>query len=144
MRDQIASDRTYRNAYEMTIYDPARDAGKVSNRQCLSFLSFKLTHDKALLLTVMYRNHAYVARGLGNFLGSGDCRHSSQLSRGPTRIPHLHLDACGDRCRQEDQQWHRAGLDDFRSECANHQVPNGYASIFEICLLSVCWPTFEP
>jgi hypothetical protein len=71
MRTQIASDRTYRNAYEMTIYDPARDAGKVSNRQCLSFLSFKLTHDNALLLTVMYRNHAYVARGLGNFLGLG-------------------------------------------------------------------------
>jgi thymidylate synthase len=71
MRDQIASDRTYRNAYEMTIYDPVRDAGKVSNRQCLSFLSFKLTHDKALLLTVMYRNHAYVARGLGNFVGLG-------------------------------------------------------------------------
>jgi thymidylate synthase len=71
MRTQIASDRTYRNPYEMTIYDPARDAGKVSNRQCLSFLSFKLTHDNELLLTVMYRNHAYVARGLGNFLGLG-------------------------------------------------------------------------
>jgi thymidylate synthase len=71
MRDQINSDRTYRNAYEMTIYDPARDAGKVSNRQCLSFLSFKLTDANALLLTVMYRNHAYVARGLGNFLGLG-------------------------------------------------------------------------
>jgi hypothetical protein len=71
MRTQIASDRTYRNAYEMTIYDPSRDAGKVSNRQCLSFLSFKLTHDNELILTVMYRNHAYVARGLGNFLGLG-------------------------------------------------------------------------
>ena len=33
MRDQINSDRTYRNAYEMTIYDPARDARKVSNRR---------------------------------------------------------------------------------------------------------------
>jgi hypothetical protein len=71
MKGQIGSDRTYRNTYEMTIYDPTRDAGKVSNRQCLSFLSFKLTHDKALLLTVMYRNHAYVARGLGNFIGLG-------------------------------------------------------------------------
>jgi hypothetical protein len=71
MREQIASERTYRNAYEMTIYDPARDAGKVSNRQCLNFLSFKLTRDNVLLLTVMYRNHAYVARGLGNFLGLG-------------------------------------------------------------------------
>jgi hypothetical protein len=71
MRAQISSDRTYRNAYEMTIYDPVRDAGKVSNRQCLSFLSFKLTREKVLLLTVMYRNHHYVARGLGNFLGLG-------------------------------------------------------------------------
>ena len=45
--------------------------GKVSNQQCLSFLSFKLTHDKVLLLTVIYRNHVYIARGLGNFLGLG-------------------------------------------------------------------------
>jgi thymidylate synthase len=71
MREQIASDRTYRNTYEMTVYDPTRDAGKVANRQCLSFLSFKLNHDNQLLLTVMYRNHAYVARGLGNFVGLG-------------------------------------------------------------------------
>jgi len=71
MKAQIESGRTYRNTYEMTIYDPARDAGKVSNRQCLSFLSFKLTDDKTLMLTVMYRNHAYIARGLGNFVGLG-------------------------------------------------------------------------
>lgn len=71
MKTQISSDRTYRNAYEMTVFDPARDAGKVSNRQCLSFLSFKLTHENQLLLTVVYRNHAYIARGLGNFIGLG-------------------------------------------------------------------------
>lgn len=71
MRGQIASDRTYRNVYEMTVFDPTRDAGKVSNRQCLSFLSFKLDHDNRLMLTVMYRNHAYIARGLGNFIGLG-------------------------------------------------------------------------
>lgn len=71
MKNQIESERTYRNTYEMTIYDPTRDAGKVSNRQCLSFLSFKLTHDKTLMLTVMYRNHHYVGRGLGNFVGLG-------------------------------------------------------------------------
>jgi diadenosine tetraphosphatase ApaH/serine/threonine PP2A family protein phosphatase len=71
MREQVAGERTYRNAYEMTIYDPARDAGKVANRQCLSFLSFKLNDQNELLLTVMYRNHAYIARGLGNFVGLG-------------------------------------------------------------------------
>ncbi|MFH1556758.1 MAG: hypothetical protein ABII76_18190 [Pseudomonadota bacterium] len=71
MREQISAGRTYRNAYEMTIYDPTRDAGKVANRQCLSFLSFKLTDQNYLLLTVMYRNHTYIARGLGNFIGLG-------------------------------------------------------------------------
>ena len=71
MHEQIASGRTYRNVYEMTVFDPTRDAGKVSNRQCLSFLSFKLDGDKRLMLTVMYRNHAYIARGLGNFIGLG-------------------------------------------------------------------------
>jgi thymidylate synthase len=71
MQAQIDGDRTYRNVYEMTIYDPTRDAGKISNRQCLSFLSFKLTTDHRLLLTAVYRNHAYISRGLGNFIGLG-------------------------------------------------------------------------
>jgi thymidylate synthase len=71
MKTQVESGRTYRNVFEMTIYDPTRDAGKVANRQCLSFLSFKLTGDNQLLLTVLYRNHAYIARALGNFIGLG-------------------------------------------------------------------------
>jgi thymidylate synthase len=71
MHAQIAGQRTYRNVYEMTIYDPTRDACKISNRQCLSFLSFKLMSDHQLLLTAVYRNHAYISRGLGNFIGLG-------------------------------------------------------------------------
>jgi thymidylate synthase len=71
MQAQIEGGRTYRNVYEMTIYDPTRDARKISNRQCLSFLSFKLTTDHRLLLSAIYRNHAYISRGLGNFIGLG-------------------------------------------------------------------------
>jgi thymidylate synthase len=71
MQRQLTRNRTYRNVYEMTIYDPTRDAGKPSNRQCLSFLSFKLTADRRLLLTAIYRNHTYISRGLGNFIGLG-------------------------------------------------------------------------
>lgn len=71
MRRQVTSKGTHRNTYEMTIFDPTRDADKVSNRQCLSFLSFKLTKDKKLMLTAIYRNHSYIARGLGNFIGLG-------------------------------------------------------------------------
>ncbi len=69
MQRQVASGHTHRHVYEMTLYDPARDAGKGSNRQCLSFLSFKLTRDNRLLLTAVYRNHHYMARALGNFIG---------------------------------------------------------------------------
>jgi thymidylate synthase len=71
MQAQIGGGRTYRNVYEMTIYDPTRDASKISNRQCLSFLSFKLTPDHRLLLRAVYRNQTYIARGLGNLIGLG-------------------------------------------------------------------------
>jgi thymidylate synthase len=70
--------KTFRNIYELTIsdptldipiYDPERDAGPVMNRQCLSFLSFKLDGDNRLMLTAVYRNHYYVERLLGNLIG---------------------------------------------------------------------------
>jgi hypothetical protein len=41
----------------------------VMNRQCLSFLSFKLDNDNRLMLTAVYRNHYYVERLLGNLIG---------------------------------------------------------------------------
>lgn len=73
MHDQVASGKCFRNVYEITIYDPIRDAGPLMNRQCLSFLSFKLTDgpDRKLLLTAVYRNHYYVERLLGNLIGLG-------------------------------------------------------------------------
>jgi hypothetical protein len=69
---QLTSNQTYRNVYEMTLFDPARDATRNRNRQCLSFLSFKLHPDRGLMLTAMYRNHHYIARALGNFIGLGN------------------------------------------------------------------------
>ena len=84
MRAQINSARTYRNVYEMTIYDPARDAGKVSNRQCMSFLSFKLDHEKRLTLTAIYRNHTYIARTLGNLIGLGRLQRFVATQAGAT------------------------------------------------------------
>ncbi len=55
--------------YEIAIYNPEQDAGRVMNRQCLSFLSFKLDHANRLMLTAIYRNHYYIQRLLGNLLG---------------------------------------------------------------------------
>jgi hypothetical protein len=72
LANQRASKQTYRNVYEMTLFDPARDATRNRNRQCLSFLSFKLHPDRGLMLTAIYRNHHYIARALGNFIGLGN------------------------------------------------------------------------
>jgi thymidylate synthase len=73
IKRQVVADRVFQNVYELTIYDPIRDAGPVMNRQCLSFLSFKLTDNnpRQLLLTALYRNHYYIERLLGNLIGLG-------------------------------------------------------------------------
>lgn len=73
MKKQNSGPKCFRNVYELTVYDPIRDAGPLMNRQCLSFLSFKLTEAPArqLLLTAMYRNHYYIQRLLGNLIGLG-------------------------------------------------------------------------
>ncbi|AYV48965.1 hypothetical protein CFHF_02050 [Caulobacter flavus] len=66
---------TARNKYEFTIFDPNRDATRVSyGGQCLSHGSFKprkTPNGERLDLTVMYRNHYYVEKLLGNFIGLG-------------------------------------------------------------------------
>ena len=73
MRKHVRGDRCFKNVYELTLYDPIRDAGPVMNRQCLSFLSFKVIDGtkRSLLLTALYRNHYYVERLLGNLIGLG-------------------------------------------------------------------------
>ena len=79
MRDIVdGNGRRYRNNYELdicdlmldlSIYDPFGDAKRIRNRQCLSFLSFKLDKDFRIHLTATYRNHYYIGRLLGNLIG---------------------------------------------------------------------------
>jgi thymidylate synthase len=95
--------KTFRNIYELTIsdptldipiYDPERDAGPVMNRQCLSFLSFKLDQDNRLMLTVVYRNHYYVERLLGNLIGLARLMafvgHEAGVPVGPLTVVSTH------------------------------------------------------
>lgn len=62
---------SYKAAYEISIYDPAKDSNRLRNAQCLSYLSFKLHPARKLLLTAVYRNHSYITRCLGNLIGLG-------------------------------------------------------------------------
>lgn len=80
-RDQIAENirmlkdaregRFYENRYEIIISDPVRDMRKATNRQCLSMIELKPERDGPLHMLVVYRNHYYVQKTLGNLLGLG-------------------------------------------------------------------------
>ncbi len=62
------------NKFEVAVFDPRRDVdASPYGGQCLSFLSFKLLPGptKTLTLTVMYRNHFYMEKLLGNLIGLG-------------------------------------------------------------------------
>lgn len=63
------------NKFELSIFDPLRDVDDSPyGGQCLSFLSFKLipgAETRTLSLTVMYRNHYYIEKLLGNLIGLG-------------------------------------------------------------------------
>ncbi len=72
MKRNVAKEATYRNIYELPIYNPLKDAkGSPRGGQCLSFLSFKLDKDHRLLLSAVYRNHYYTEKLLGNLIGLG-------------------------------------------------------------------------
>lgn len=71
MKRQEERGVNYRAAYELAVYDPLRDGRLLYGGQCLSFLSFKRHPERRLMLTVMYRNHTYITRCLGNLIGLG-------------------------------------------------------------------------
>ena len=64
-----------RNKFELMIFDPTRDVDDSPyGGQCLSFGSFKLRKEAGqehLDMAVMYRNHFYVEKLLGNLIGLG-------------------------------------------------------------------------
>jgi hypothetical protein len=72
MRKQVNGDRTFRNIFELPIYNPIKDASRSPRGgQCLSYMSFKLDKNHRLLLSAMYRNHYYTEKLLGNLIGLG-------------------------------------------------------------------------
>ncbi|MGA3106468.1 MAG: hypothetical protein ABSD53_18460 [Terriglobales bacterium] len=54
---------------ELPTYDAAFDCDRNRPHPCLSHLSFKLTPDRKVMLTALYRYHYYVQKALGNLFG---------------------------------------------------------------------------
>ncbi len=55
--------------FEISTYDPVRDAKYPRGGPCLSHLSFKLDPSNHVRLTAFYRSHFYLERALGNLVG---------------------------------------------------------------------------
>lgn len=84
LRKQLEGPAPKRGAYEIgtldsaddiAIYDGSVDSGRILGGPCLSHLSFKLTGDRRLMLTALYRSHYYVYRALGNLYGLAWLQH---------------------------------------------------------------------
>jgi thymidylate synthase len=102
MKQNVSAARTYRNIYELPIYNPEKDrTGSPIGRQCLSFMSFKLDADNRLLLSTVYRNHFYTEKLLGNLIGLGQLMAfvaaEAKVRVGPLSVlsTHAQVDAAG-------------------------------------------------
>lgn len=113
----------FRNVYEIGIYDPAmdiriydqdKDAGRNMNRQCLSFLSFKLNHERMLSVTAVYRNHYYIARLLGNMIGLGRLLKFIAVESG-ARVGALTI--VSTHAQIDTSPWKRREIETLMSEC---------------------------
>lgn len=69
--ENVTDDDAPAEDHDITIYQPSRDRNRRLGGPCLSYLSFKRHPKLGLLLTVMYRNHYYITRLLGNLIGLG-------------------------------------------------------------------------
>ncbi|MEQ8951510.1 hypothetical protein, partial [Parvibaculum sp.] len=98
------------NKFELSIFDPTRDVDDSPyGGQCLSHGSFKLMSGdpKRLTLTVIYRNHFYTEKLLGNLIGLGRLMgfvaKEANLAVGPLTVISTHalIDQPA-KCRRSD------------------------------------------
>lgn len=85
LKGQLANTGANRGTYELgtmdpfleiPIYDPAgSDRTRPIGGPCLSHISVKLTADRRVMLTAVYRSHYYVQRTLGNLFGLAHLQH---------------------------------------------------------------------
>lgn len=110
LRKQSKSSQTFHHVYELALFNPPTDAHLLRNRQCLSFLSFKLHPLRGLTLTAVYRNHTFITRALGNYIGLGYLMQyiakEAELRVGPLTCISTHAEidtsAGKDSCEEQD------------------------------------------
>lgn len=106
------------NKFELAVFDPARDVdGSPRGGHCMSFASLKLTGprgNRRLSMTVMYRNHFYIEKLLGNLIGLGRLlefiAREGKVAMGSLTIVSTHAEIDMDN-------WNRDELKAMLAEC---------------------------
>ncbi len=63
--------KTYRAAYTISIQIPGIDRKRTIGGPCLNYVALQLETPKTLNLLAVYRNHDFIQRAYGNYLGLG-------------------------------------------------------------------------
>ncbi len=82
IRRELRSTQRFRNSYEIAAscsdldlrtYDPDQDRMARYGFPCLSHISLSISRDRRTLsLTALYKNHYFIQRALGNYIGLAD------------------------------------------------------------------------
>jgi len=70
---QMLQDRTrvYKAAYTISLQIPGTNGRRIMGGPCLNYLALQLTSPRVLNALAVYRNHDFIQRAYGNYLGLG-------------------------------------------------------------------------
>ncbi len=63
--------RTYKAAYTILIQIPGMDGRRIMGGPCLNYVALQLASPRVLNALAVYRNHDFIQRAYGNYLGIG-------------------------------------------------------------------------
>jgi len=120
---RITSERQGRGplrfVYDMSVFSPRHDK-RPMGFPCLAYLNVKLDGDR-LRLTAHYRNHYFVERAYGNYVGlarlQGFIAGEAGLSVGPLTCISGHAELEPEHARVEFVRWLRPVIEEHEAEC---------------------------
>jgi len=120
---RIASEREGRGplrfVYDMSVFSPSHDK-RPMGFPCLAYLNVKLDGDR-LRLTAHYRNHYFVERAYGNYVGLARLQNfiagESGLMLGPLTCISGHAELEPENARSEFLSWLRQVIEEHQAEC---------------------------
>ena len=130
LSNQLNLKSPQRSVYEVGLLEPSIDIPIHSNSKdhlitrgapCLSHLSFKLTAERKLHLTAIYRSHNYMERALGNLYGLAWLQHfvATRIGIEPAELVCLSTMAV-----LETTPWKKTEVSELISKCNEYYLPH--------------------